>query len=224
MTDVGWRKAGAWGGIAFVVLQIAGQILVQVGGMEPEFGADATEILEFFAARDPGLVSAGGFLSMLGMLALLWFLGGFWATLGEAEGDPAWMSTVALVSGAVAVAVSSATASGWGLAVFRVDEGLDPAMARMLFDLGNFGFALFWLFLAGFLLATAFVVLRKGGLPRWLGWLAVLTAVALLVAHYFWASPSGAIFLPYVLFWVWLIATSVVLLRRPAVPPVPRSP
>ena len=213
MSDTGWLKTGAWGGIGFVVLQLTGQMLIQVGGMEPTFDADAGEILEFFAARDPQLTAAGGFLSMLGMLALLWFLGALWARLRDAEGDPAWQSMVALVSGAVAVAVSSATSSAWGLAVFRV-QGLEPAMAQMLFDLGNFGFALFWLFLAGCLLATAVVVLRKGALPRWNGWLAAVTAVALLVAHAFWASPSGAIFMPYVLFWIWLIATSVVLMRR----------
>lgn len=224
MTDRAWPKAGAWGAILFVVLQLAGQILVQAGGREPAFNAGSAEILDFFAARDPALVSAGGFLSMLGMLALLWFLGGLWARLRSAEGEPAWLSMVALASGVVAVAVSSATASGWGLAVFRVEDGLDAAMARTLFDLGNYGFALFWLFLAGLLLATAAVVLRRGGLPRWLGWFAVVTAVGLLVANYFWAAPTGMIFLPYAVFWVWLIATAVVMLRSGTGATAPSAP
>jgi hypothetical protein len=39
-------------------------------------------------------------------------------------------------------------------------------------------------------------------------------AVALLVARAFWAAPSMIVFTPYVLFWIWLIATSVSLIRR----------
>ena len=42
---------------------------------------------------------------------------------------------------------------------------------------------------------------------------ALVTAMGALVARAFWAA-SGLAFLPYVLFWVWLIATSLLLMRR----------
>jgi len=222
MTDSAWRKTGAWGAIAFVILQLVGQSLIQIGGAEPAFNAGAGEIMEFFEARNVALFNAGGYLSIVSMIAFLWFLGGLWATLREAEGSPAWLSLVAGGSGAVGVAVVSAGGAAWGLAVFRLEEGLDPAMARLLFDQGNLAFANFWVFLAGLLLATAVVVLRRGGLPRWLGWFAAAAAVALLVGRAFWASPSGMIFVPYMLFWIWLIATGVAMLRRrDAIPAAP---
>jgi hypothetical protein len=41
-----------------------------------------------------------------------------------------------------------------------------------------------------------------------------MVAVALLVARFFWTATSMMVFIPYVLFWLWLIITSIVLIRR----------
>ena len=46
-------RIGALGGILLVVLQMVGQSLIQIGGQEPPFNANATEIMEFFGARNP---------------------------------------------------------------------------------------------------------------------------------------------------------------------------
>jgi hypothetical protein len=63
-------------GIATPVLLFGSQGLIQVGGAEPAFGASAAEIGAFFDARDPQLAAAGGYLSVIGLVAFLWFLGG----------------------------------------------------------------------------------------------------------------------------------------------------
>jgi hypothetical protein len=207
-----WEQIGAAGGIAFVVLQLAGQSLIQVGGAEPPFSAPAEEILAFFAARDSGLFAIGGFLSTLSAVAFVWFLGVLWAALRRHEEEPAWLSLVAFGSGLAAMAVTLA-GSGWELAVFRIEEGLSAEAAMTLFDQGNFGFATLWVPLAGLVLATSVLAIREGALPRWLGWYGLLLTVGLLAARTVWAS-SGIAFGPYVLFWVWLIATSVALMRR----------
>jgi hypothetical protein len=207
-----WEQIGAAGGIVFVLLQLAGQALIQVGGAEPSFNAPAGEIVAFFENRNPQLFAAGGFLSVIAVFALFWFLGVLWARLRRHEEEPAWMSLVAFGSGLVSVAAVFAN-SGWALAVFRINEGLDPQLARTLFDSGNFGFATFWVFLAIFLFTTGIVILRDGALPGWLGWFGLVTAIALLIARAFWAV-SGAAFIPYVLFWLWLIITSIILIRR----------
>jgi hypothetical protein len=87
------------------------------------------------------------------------------ATLRRAEGEPAWLSLVALASGLMLIAAVSA-GGGWSLAVFRRDEGLDPQIARLLFDQGNFAFANAWVMLASLSLATGVVSIRTGALPR----------------------------------------------------------
>ena len=214
MSNSTWKRIGAAGGIGFVVLQLTSQSLIQIGGAEPAFNAPAQEILEFFMNRNSGLFALGGYLSILSIIAFLWFLGSLWSTLRSAEGDPAWLSTVALGSGLLVAAVIPSSGMGWPLAVFRIDEGLDPQLARLHFDVGNFAFANLWVTLASFLLATGLVTIRSRALPLWIGWLGVVVAILLLVARAFWAFPSVIVFLPYTVFWIWLISTSIVLIRR----------
>ena len=209
-----WEQIGAAGGIAFVVLQLAGQSLIQVGGAEPPFNATAAEIETFFMNRNLQLASIGGFLSALSTIAFFWFLGALWSRLRRYEGEPGWLSLVAFASGLAGVATILGGGGGWELALMRLSEGLDAETIQMLFDRGNFAFATFWVALAGMLLATGVVAIRDGALPRWLGWYALALAVALLAARAVWFTGSGIKFMPYVLFWAWLIATSIVLIRR----------
>ena len=208
------EQIGAAGGIAFVVMQLAGQALIQVGGSEPAFDAPAAEIESFFINRNLQLASLGGFLSLLSIIALLWFLGALWARLRRHEGEPGWLSLVALASGVAGVAIILGGGGGWELAILRMNEGLEAETLRLLFDQGNLAFATFWVALAGMLLAAGVVAIRDGALPRWLGWFGLVVAVALLAARAVWFTASGVKFMPYLLFWVWLIAASIVLIRR----------
>jgi hypothetical protein len=129
-----------------------------------------------------------------------------WEQIGAAGG------IVFAASGLMIVAAVSA-GSGWPLAVFRQDEGLDPQIARLLFDQGNFAFANAWVMLASLSLASGVVSIRTGALPHWLGWAGVLIAGGLLAARAVWAS-SGLVFVPFGFCHLWLIAISVVLIRR----------
>ncbi|HEX6386530.1 MAG TPA: hypothetical protein VF177_17805 [Anaerolineae bacterium] len=208
-----WEQMGAAGGIAFVVMQLAGQSLIQVGGAEPAFDAAATEIETFFMNRNFQLTLIGGFLSVLSTIAFFWFLGALWARLRRYEGEPGWLSLVAFASGLAGVATLLGD-GGWELAILRLSEGLEAETIQLLFDQGNFTLASFWVALATMLLATGVVAIRDGALPRWLGWFALVVAVALLAARAVWFTGSGIKFMPYVLFWVWLIATSIVLIGR----------
>lgn len=212
MSKQRWEQMAASGGLIFVVLVFAGQGLIQVGGMEPAFSAPADEILSFFETRDQLLFTIGTFLVSVAYIAMIWYLGAVWARLRRYEEAPGWMSFIAISSALVGLAVSSA-ATGWPMAVFRIEEGLDPQLARYMFDDGNFGFATFWVYLAGFLLAAGVVALRDGALPRWLGWYALLTSVALLIGRAFWDGPSVVAFIPYMLSSWWIIATSIFLMR-----------
>lgn len=207
-----WEQIAAAGGIIFVLLAFGGQGFVQVGGSEPDFNAPAAEILSFFETRDQLFFNIGGYLVSLSYIALIWFLGAVWARLQRYEESPRWMSLVAVGSALAGIAVSSAT-TGWPMAVFRVEEGLDPGLARYLFDDGNFGFATLWVYLAGFLLAAGIVALRDGALPRWLGWFAMLTSISLLIGRAVWDNPTGLIFVPYTLAALWIFITSIFLIR-----------
>jgi hypothetical protein len=206
------RQIGAAGGILFVMMQAVAQIALQVGASEPPFNAPTEPIVSFFAGKNTLLTELSAFLSGLSLIAFIWFLGTLWAVLREAEGEPAWLSLVTVISGVMAAAVVFAP-GGWHLAFFRINEGLDPQIARLLFDSGNLGFANMWLFLASMLLAYAAVTIQTKVLPLWTGWAGIFTALSLLVARAFWAT-SGTVFIAYMLFGLWLIAVSVILLRQ----------
>lgn len=208
-----WEQIGAAGGIVFVALQLLSQALIQAGGSEPAFDAPAAEIEAFFMNRNMQLALTGGFLSVLSNIAFIWFLGALWARLRRSEGEPGWLSLVAFASGLAGMAAILGS-GGWELALLRLGDGLETETFRLLFDLGNFAFAAYWVALAGMLLAAGVVTIRDGALPRWLGWFGLLVALALLAVRAVWFTASGAKFLPYMLFWVWLIAASISLIRR----------
>ena len=133
-----------------------------------------------------------------------------WRELRTAEGDSGWISVIVIGSGLVAA--SALNVGGWSLALFRINEGLDPKIAQLLFDEGNFNFANTWVSLGSMLLAAGIVFRGAGTYPKWLGGGSILLAVGLILARALWTSQIA--FLPYVLFWVWMIAFGIYLLRH----------
>ena len=105
---------------------------------------------------------------------------------------------------------------GIGLArQFRAAE-LDAGMASLFYGLANGVFVVIWFAVAGFLFAAAVGALSSRGLPGWLAWSALVIGLGFFIAGaipltFFWV-------LPYFLFYAWVVAVSVVLLRSPTRP------
>jgi hypothetical protein len=102
------------------------------------------------------------------------------------------------------------------LAARRAGEGLDPQLARALQDTYDASFGLHFFPLAVLLAAFAIVAIRSGGLPRWLGWAAAVISVALIAGAAVGSAnlESEWAGLPFLLFLLWTLVTSVVLIRR----------
>jgi hypothetical protein len=205
------KRIGALGGIAFPVMQMIAQGFIQIGGAEPSFAAPASEILVFFQNRNQGLFSIGAYIFILSLVALLWFIGALWDELRTIEGGNGWLSMVACGSGLVAASALT-DPGGWPLAVFRINEGLDPQIARLFFDQGNLNFANLWVSLGSMVLAAGLIVRQTNRFPHWLGWGSIVLAVGLFLARAVWTSP--VVFIPYMLFWLWLILFGILILRR----------
>jgi len=207
-----WEQIGAAAGIVFVVAQIAANNLMeQPSASEPPFFAEAPEIVDFFMRLDSSLFRLGDYLMMLAVIPFVWWLSVLWARLRRAEGTAGWLSVATLGFGLVS-ATLLASRNGWTLAMDRIDEGLNPELARTLFDMGNSNFANVWVTIAGMLIAASILSIRTGALPKWLGWAGLVVALGLVIARGFldqsWLSFA------YAFFWLWMIATSVVLIRR----------
>jgi hypothetical protein len=193
-------------GLVTVALLFGSQLLMQSGGTaEPSFTAAASEIERYFQTRNDDLYATGSYVQVLGLLALAWFVGGVYVILRSAGNAHSWLPAVALVSGGVAVA--AILGSGGELATERVDEGLDPEIARLVFDMGSLGFANIWVALGSFALATGCAILATRSAPAWLAWWAVIAGLAMITVRAVWTTPLWLV--AYALFWLWVTVVSI---------------
>jgi hypothetical protein len=147
-------------------------------------------------------------IELIGMLFFLPFLGYLWGVLRRAEGADGWLSMTALGAGLAAFIVKIASAAPLLAADNEAQSG---HLHDALVSVNDISFIVTMLPLGVFAAAVATVTLKTGALPRWLGWFATVTAPALVVNGLFFGSTEGPAFL---LFLVWLVATSIVLTLR----------
>jgi hypothetical protein len=148
-------------------------------------------------------------LELLGLLLFVPFLGYLWSVLRDAEGPRGWISATALGAGLVGVTMKLASiAPGWAARDFGDTTAIHKALDRM----NEVAFIAQMLPDGVMLAAIALLTLKTRALPRWLGWLAAVTAPLLLVNGMFLDAEFGPAFL---LFLLWTLLASVVLTLRP---------
>lgn len=207
-----WERLGAVSGIVFAVLLVIGLLLV-----DPVSGQSDQKFSEFYSERENRVaVITGMYLLAISGACFLWFVGTLRRTLRHTDGEPETLSTIALASGTVFAAMLFAAGASMGVVAASMSLGGEPQpspeTARLFTQFGYTLLLLFGMF-AGIVLivATSVLALRTAILPRWLSW-AGFVAAALLV--------SGVIFVSAIALPLWVIAVSVVMLRRdPAAQP-----
>ena len=209
--DRPWPRIGAACGLAFVLLQSVALGCMSSGGwLDP--GAAPAAIVTAFAGPPSRPLWIGAYLSVLAALCFIPFTARVTTSLRRADvvAGVGWLPTTALAGGWLLVAVEVSGAGAISALLARAGHALSTAEALTLFDLAQ---ALLFLFWAGgviFLGAVAALSLTRRVLPRWLGGTAAVIAVVFLVAAPL--SPH-LLHLPATLFYLWVAATSVVLLR-----------
>jgi hypothetical protein len=196
------------GGIAFVALMVVGSMLVSD---VPAPDAPEPVIVRYLADGANHMRNiVGAYLWAIGALTFLWFLVRLRSDLRAAEGGTrAPLSHLTFGAGVAFAAVWMASAGAFASVAYAValrDAPVtDPDLVRVLPPMGRL--MLLWAGFAGLLLllATATAILRTGVLPRWLAWLGIVAAVALL-----FDLAYGQI-LP---FWTWVFIASIVMLVR----------
>jgi hypothetical protein len=194
-------RAGPWMGIAFVVLFVAGFIAFPT----PSSGKDTAKWARWWT--DSGHRTAaiiGAYLMVLGLLAFVWFMWGLNQRLRDRGGMMITFGTLFVALGLVSALVRAAIAGGKQFGETPVPPGAD--FARQ-FDQIGFGVLLVaGALAAGAFTATASYLARRDAiLPGWLTMAGYVVAVLQLV---------GSLFFPFVLFPLWVLVVSIVLLRR----------
>ena len=198
--------AGLCGLFAILVAEIA---FFAVVGMTPEVGA-STEKINDFLAKSSARVYGGGYVEIVAFPLILVFFGRLRELLRRAEGEGGWLAATAFGAAVAAFAFAAVAFTGEATVYYAGHHGVDAKTLSLLVDMEGLAFVFGGMPFAVALAAIATVVLKAGGLPRWLGWSAAVIAV--LFPATLWA-PTDMGQMPHMLLDVWVVAASVVLIR-----------
>ena len=159
-------------GILFVVLVIAA---VVVSGETPGTDDSRREIISFYLDNDSELVISSLLLA-LACVAFAFFLAAVRQALRAAAGDDGGLSTATLVGGVMLI-VGASIFAGIGFTLGDAAEDLPPSAILALNALNSDLFFPLAVGTAVFSLSLGLAVLRHGGLPRPLGWLALVIGI-----------------------------------------------
>ncbi len=194
-------RVGPWMGIAFVVLFVAGFIVFPT----PTNGKDTAKWARWWT--DSGHRTAaiiGAYLMVLGLLAFVWFMWGLNQRFRDRGGMMITFGTLFVTLALVSALVRAAIAGGKQFGETPVPPGADFSRE---FDQIGFGVLLVaGALAAGAFTATASYLARRDAiLPGWLTMAGYVVAALQLVASFFF---------PFLLFPLWVLIVSIVLLRR----------
>jgi hypothetical protein len=211
--NINWERWARAAGIGFVVFAV----LAFVVGGEPPTTADTAEEVVSYYAGDRGQVLVSSFLFAVALGFWLWFAGAIANNLRErGQGRVA-----ATILGVVATFASiQFVATGINAVVaYSVARDGEAGVARALFHLTVALDVLAAVPSAIFFVAAALGFQRTGMTPAWLSW-AGLGVAALFVLRStnwasdgFWSPAGGFLFILIPVALLWILATSIVLVR-----------
>lgn len=229
MSSRAWERLGAATGIVAALMLVV--IAVFDPGEFPEATDPASTFASFVSEQGSNLRAQALFIATFATL-LLWFLGTLRASLRRAEGGEGRLSSIAF-GGGVATATMILVSGGIQAQTFFQDiESLSPERIRDLWlavtVVGDAAFGLSTFARAVLVGAASWCAIRFGGLPKWLGWLGMVIALASLVGGLAVLEAGdegifgGIWFISFLAFFVWLLIAGIVLTIRTGTAPAER--
>jgi len=187
-------------GVLFAVLTV---VAIFTGGETPDANASSAKVIAYYGAHRSG-VETSAILFALAFLVLVLFAGSLRSYLcrtATAEGLAA-----IVLAGAVIMAVGAMTGGGVEYGLAHNLSRLTPATAQTLNLLTN---ELFLPIIGGaflFAIASGLAILRGAQLPKWLGWVAIVMGIAVLIP-----PVSFPVLLVFV---IWSVVVSIMIYLR----------
>jgi hypothetical protein len=189
---------------------------------EPPDMSDSAVAVATYVSQNQDAIRVEILLNTLAMFAFLWFLGSVRAGLRGAEGGAGRVSGIASGGGIVGATFIIAAQVFAAVAALRPEQ-TDPGLTRALVDLQALSIGLGAAAFAVFFFAVAAAAIYDGGLPKVLGYLAVLAGVGALVGvvtifstdGVFAADGAFGFWARYALFVAWVAVASALLLANP---------
>ena len=193
-----WERLAPVTGVVAVVLIAVSFI---VGGDPPDVDSRVTEIVSYYEENETD-IGVASLLLALGAVLIVFFTTVLAGALRR-PGERGFSLTSGVLAGGVMMAVGMLIFAGIGLTLSDVAADLEPGAAQALNALNMD----MWFPLAGgvvvFTWCSALAILWHGGLPRWLGWIVLVLAIAAV-------TPLG--FFAFLATGLWIVLASVVLL------------
>ena len=188
-------------GIAFLVLVIAGGLY---GGMPPsEKGLESAEELAAAYVTQGDRLMVATFVMGVGLVFLIYFGSVLKTALDAGSAATSCLSRAAFAGVIVFVA---GAATDFTLVVAMVEaakDKVDPVAIQALSIYFQNDWVPFAIGILALMSASAISILKYGGLPKWLGWLAALIAVVGLIPPIgFFALPGAGL---------WILLASIML-------------
>jgi len=187
-------------GVLFVVLLLVG---FAVQGDPPDADSDVAEIVEHYADNKDAIWASASII-LAAATSLLFFASYLRNRFSDAIGDRSVLPGLVLV-GASIFAVGGAIDTTIQVSLAEGAEDIDPVAVQALQALWDNDFIPIGLGVITFLLSAGIAAVRTGVVPQWLGWIAIVLAVA-------GVTPAG--FFAFVGMGLWIAVTSVLLAVR----------
>jgi hypothetical protein len=212
-------RLGGFLGIGFIVLFVV-SILVQ--GDTPMSNDSADEIRSFFTDnRDQFLIA--DFVTGIALIFLfLPFAACLRSILADAEGEPGVCSRLFYAGAILTLAIGGSASIGQcALAMGASDPAIDDSGIKLMAYASDYGFAAIGLGFGLTALSAGILMVMTGVVARWVGYLGLVCA-AINVIGAAWVidgDPEGVLsffsIVGFLVFGLWVLGISVMLLRRP---------
>jgi hypothetical protein len=210
MIRMQWSRIAAAAGILAFLMLLVGSF---IGGNPPDFAAPSSALVSYYLKNQTSVLLAHT-LEALSALLVLVFVVGLSSVLRDKEEEPGMLSGLT-VAGAVTMVTLIGAFHALEIGQVGLAKHTDSVMVWTIqnvgYSLAGFSSLAFALFLA----AGSLLMVSTGVFPRWIGSLGLVDALAYLVSNLEpVAGPLGlAGFIGYVVFLIWLLATSVMVWR-----------
>lgn len=213
MKTFGWERWAPLSGIVFVCLTIP--TLFMPAKSPPGADDPPAQWVAFVQDHRSAYLAAMCF-SGLAVVAFIVYLATV-ATRLRAAGQEL-LALIALGAGLITAAIWYVWLSFEGVLAWTSANQLSPAVVKTLLAAADFAFPFP---IAALVAATSIAALCSAIWPKWLSWVGVVGGVWLLVGglsmarHGFFSPTSGARLTGWGFFFLWVLVTSVFLLRKP---------
>lgn len=204
------KLSDRWAPLTGVLAVACSLVGVMLALNQPQDKDSNAKIVAYFASHSHRVHGVVGFFVFLaGIVFLLAFLGVLRERLLAAEGQPGRLSALAFGAGIASLPLWAVSMLLANAASFAASESstfrLDPNTFRLLADTAYFAWVAAVVVSSVVVWATSAVALRTSVLPRWYGRVGILAGLVQLF---------GFLFFPFFVWWLWIIVTSILLIKR----------